>query len=128
MLERSSKYIGQHILLKFVTCAIITPFYSASLLETVQSEIASEKPEFLDVFKEGLRRLISFGVPRKGIHIFKLLMCIKIQCTVCLIFFRSNVTCLVSNCADSCLHNFKAFLCFIYENCDFKTSYFKSRF
>lgn len=32
----------------------------------MQSEIASEKPEFLDVFKEGLRRMISFGYPQKG--------------------------------------------------------------
>jgi solute carrier family 25 protein 46 len=65
-LDSSGKYIGKHIMLKCVTYAIITPFYSASLLETVQSEIASEKPEILDVFKEGLRRLLSFGVPQKG--------------------------------------------------------------
>lgn len=71
-LDSSGKYIGKHILLKCVTYAIITPFYSASLLETVQSEIASEKPEFLDVFKEGLRRILSFGVPQKGI-IFEIL-------------------------------------------------------
>lgn len=54
-------------MLKCITFAIITPFYSASLLETVQSEIASEKPEFLDIFKEGFRRIISFGVPQKGL-------------------------------------------------------------
>lgn len=59
--------MGKHLLLKCVTCAIITPFYSASLLETVQSEIASERPEFLDVFKEGLGRLLSFGYPQKGL-------------------------------------------------------------
>lgn len=65
-LESPGKYIGKHIMLKCITFAIITPFYSASLLETVQSEIASEKPEFLDIFKEGFRRIISFGVPQKG--------------------------------------------------------------
>ena len=45
--------IGQHLLLKSVSLAVITPFFSASLVETVQSEIASERPGILDVFKEG---------------------------------------------------------------------------
>lgn len=65
-LDSSGKYIGKHVMLKCITFAIVTPFYSASLLETVQSEIASERPEFLDIFKEGFRRIISFGVPQKG--------------------------------------------------------------
>ena len=60
----SLKLLGQHILLKCVTTAIITPFYSASLVETVQSDIASEKPGILDVFKDGLVRLISWSDPR----------------------------------------------------------------
>jgi len=62
----SLKLLGQHILLKCVTTAIITPFYSASLVETVQSDIASEKPGILDVFKDGLARLISWSDPRCG--------------------------------------------------------------
>ena len=54
----------EHFLLKCVTTAIITPFYSASLVETVQSDIASEKPGILDVFRDGLARLISWSDPR----------------------------------------------------------------
>lgn len=49
-----------------VSLAIITPFYSASLVETVQSDIASEKPGIFDVFKEGVVRLVSWGSPQKG--------------------------------------------------------------
>ena len=33
------------------------PFFSASLVESVQSEIASEKPGIFDFLKEGLLRL-----------------------------------------------------------------------
>lgn len=36
----------------------MTPFYSASLVETVQSEIASECPGILDVFRDGAIRLL----------------------------------------------------------------------
>lgn len=46
--------------------AIITPFYSASLVETVQSDIASEKPGVLDVFREGAIRLVHWGLPQRG--------------------------------------------------------------
>lgn len=62
----SLKTIGQHLLLKCSALALVTPFYSASLVETVQSEIASEKPGVLDVFKEGLTRLLSFTQPQTG--------------------------------------------------------------
>jgi len=62
----SLKMVGQHILLKCVSTAIITPFYSASLVETVQSDIASEKPGVLDVFREGIVRLVSWSDPRCG--------------------------------------------------------------
>lgn len=44
----------------------MTPFYSASLVETVQSDIASEKPGVFDVFKDGMCRLVSWGAPQKG--------------------------------------------------------------
>merc|ERR1719350_9367 len=53
-------------MLKCVSTAIITPFYSASLVETVQSEIASEKPGILDVFRDGVARLVSWSDPRCG--------------------------------------------------------------
>lgn len=62
----SLKMIGQHLLLKAVTTAVITPFYSASLVETVQSDIASEKPGIFDVFREGIMRLVSWSDPRCG--------------------------------------------------------------
>nr|CAD7444057.1 unnamed protein product [Timema bartmani] len=48
------------------TLAIITPFYSASLVETVQSDIASEKPGIFDVFKDGVCRLVNWGSSQKG--------------------------------------------------------------
>ena len=46
--------------------AVVTPFFSASLVETVQSEIASERPGILDVFKEGLQRLACWSGPASG--------------------------------------------------------------
>lgn len=49
-----------------VSLAVITPFYSASLVETVQSDIASEKPGILDVFKEGFMRLLNWNGGPKG--------------------------------------------------------------
>lgn len=44
----------------------MVPFYAASLVETVQSDIASEKPGIFDVFREGGTRLLSFHNPQKG--------------------------------------------------------------
>lgn len=41
-----------------ISIGIVTPFYSASLVETVQSEIASECPGILDVFRDGAIRLL----------------------------------------------------------------------
>lgn len=49
-----------------VSLAIITPFYSASLVETVQSDIASDKPALLDVFREGFMRILEWGTPSRG--------------------------------------------------------------
>ena len=43
--------IGQHLMLKAVSLGVTAPFLSASLIETVQSDIACEKPGILDVFK-----------------------------------------------------------------------------
>jgi hypothetical protein len=50
------KQFGQHLILKSISLGIVLPFYSASLVETVQSDIASEKPGILDVFREGSAR------------------------------------------------------------------------
>ena len=46
--------------------AVVLPFYSASLVETVQSDIASEKPGIFDVFRDGACRLLAWSVPQKG--------------------------------------------------------------
>lgn len=49
-----------------VSIAIVTPFYGASLVETVQSDIASDKPALFDVFREGFVRLLEWGTPSRG--------------------------------------------------------------
>jgi len=62
----NTKSFGKLILLKCASLSIITPFYSACLVETVQSNIASEKTAFYDVFKEGFIRLLQWNCPQKG--------------------------------------------------------------
>lgn len=52
---------------------MVTPFYSASLVETVQSEIASEKPGILDVFRDGAIRLLEVGTKGRLIPIYALI-------------------------------------------------------
>ncbi|GIX82055.1 solute carrier family 25 member 46 [Caerostris extrusa] len=54
----SLKQLSQHLLLKFIAFGVLTPFNCASLVETVQSDIASEKP---GVFRLSKRRAL-FGV------------------------------------------------------------------
>lgn len=56
-----------------VSIGIVAPFYSASLVETVQSEIASEKPGILDVFRDGAIRLLEVGTKGRIIPIYALL-------------------------------------------------------
>lgn len=60
------KQFGQHLILKSIAIGIVLPFYSASLVESVQSDIASEKPGILDVFREGTSRWLAWSVPAKG--------------------------------------------------------------
>lgn len=60
------KQFGQHILLKCISLACIVPFYTASLVETVQSDIASEPSGVFDIFKEGGARLAAWSVPQRG--------------------------------------------------------------
>lgn len=69
----SLKAFGQHILLKCVSIGLVTPFYSASLVETVQSEIASESPGILDVFRDGALRLVEVSNKGRLIPIYALL-------------------------------------------------------
>ncbi|XP_046421819.1 solute carrier family 25 member 46-like [Neodiprion fabricii] len=69
----SLRSFGQHLLLKCVSIGIVTPFYSASLVETVQSEIASERPGILDVFRDGAIRLLEVGNKGRLIPIYALL-------------------------------------------------------
>nr|XP_033785023.1 solute carrier family 25 member 46 [Geotrypetes seraphini] len=57
------KQISGHLLLKGLTFVIATPFYSASLIETVQSEIIRDNPGILDCIKEGIGRVMGMGVP-----------------------------------------------------------------
>ncbi|OCT98545.1 hypothetical protein XELAEV_18010781mg [Xenopus laevis] len=57
------KQIGGHLLLKGLVYVIVTPFYSASLIETVQSEIIHDNPGILDCLKEGMGRVLNLGVP-----------------------------------------------------------------
>ncbi|KAF2361278.1 Mitochondrial substrate/solute carrier [Trinorchestia longiramus] len=62
----SVRSVSQHLLLKCVSLAVVTPFLAASLVETVQSSVACESPGMFDVFKEGLTRLLSFTQPQIG--------------------------------------------------------------
>lgn len=62
----SLKQLLQHLLLKGCTFACLTPFLYSSLVETVQSEIASEKPGVLDCLKEGLCRVFRWGTPQSS--------------------------------------------------------------
>ncbi|XP_025078111.1 LOW QUALITY PROTEIN: solute carrier family 25 member 46-like [Pomacea canaliculata] len=57
---------GEHVLLKVLGYIVTTPFYAASLIETVQSDIASEKPGVLDTLREGVSRLAGWGTPHSG--------------------------------------------------------------
>lgn len=52
---------------------LVAPFYSASLVETVQSEIASERPGILDVFRDGALRLVEVSSKGRMIPIYVLL-------------------------------------------------------
>uniref|UniRef100_T1JFS1 Solute carrier family 25 member 46 n=1 Tax=Strigamia maritima TaxID=126957 RepID=T1JFS1_STRMM len=57
--HNSMRTIGKHLLLKSLSFMVVTPFFSSSLVETVQSDIASETPGIFDCIKEGIKRLVS---------------------------------------------------------------------
>ncbi|KAK3773005.1 hypothetical protein RRG08_036338 [Elysia crispata] len=60
----SIKKLGGHLLLKGLVFAVTTPFFAASLVETVQSDIASERPGVFDVLMEGMTRIGAWGAPK----------------------------------------------------------------
>lgn len=70
----SLKQFGQHILLKCVSIGLITPFYSASLVETVQSEITSESPGIFVFFRDGAIRLVEVSNKGRLIPIYSLVI------------------------------------------------------
>ncbi|XP_012672559.2 solute carrier family 25 member 46 [Clupea harengus] len=57
------KQVVGHLVLKGLTYVVAMPFYSASLIETVQSEIIRDNPGILDCVKEGVGRVMGLGVP-----------------------------------------------------------------
>ncbi|KAJ8385507.1 hypothetical protein AAFF_G00185430 [Aldrovandia affinis] len=57
------KQVIGHLVLKGLSFVVAMPFYSASLIETVQSEIIRDNPGILDCVKEGVGRVIGMGVP-----------------------------------------------------------------
>ncbi|KAK0057675.1 solute carrier family 25 member 46 [Biomphalaria pfeifferi] len=59
----SLKKLGGHILLKGLVFAVMTPFYAASLVETIQSDIASERPGVFDILLEAASRIHTWGAP-----------------------------------------------------------------
>ncbi|XP_041369430.1 solute carrier family 25 member 46-like [Gigantopelta aegis] len=60
----SLKKYGEHLLLKSLSFLVTSPFYAASMIETIQSDIASEKPGVFDTIKEGLTRIMGWGMPQ----------------------------------------------------------------
>ncbi|XP_040012892.1 solute carrier family 25 member 46 [Xiphias gladius] len=61
----SWKQLAGHLLLKGLTAVVALPFYCASLIETVQSEIVRDDSSsgLLDCVREGLARLLGVGAP-----------------------------------------------------------------
>ncbi|OWF49830.1 solute carrier family 25 member 46-like isoform X1 [Mizuhopecten yessoensis] len=54
----------QHLLLKGLSYMISTPFLAASLLETVQADVSSERPGTFDCLKEGVARVMGWWTPQ----------------------------------------------------------------
>nr|AKN21585.1 slc25a-17 [Schmidtea mediterranea] len=53
----SLKKIGQHFLLKGISLVLLSPFYAASLVETVQSDLSTEPTSIITCLLEGFRRM-----------------------------------------------------------------------
>ena len=65
----STETVCKHLCLKALAIAFITPFFCASLVETVQSTIVVESPGVFDCLKEGLFRL-SYLSTFRGTRLF----------------------------------------------------------
>ncbi|CAL8280303.1 unnamed protein product [Merluccius merluccius] len=52
------KQVAGHFILKGLTVMVALPFYAASLVETVQSEVVREPPGPLECLREGVARLL----------------------------------------------------------------------
>ncbi|CAD5115464.1 DgyrCDS4436 [Dimorphilus gyrociliatus] len=70
----SLKTIGQHILLKCISYAVASPFYISCLIETVQSDVASETPGVLDVLRDGIYRVIGYNTTNRLLPFWKLVL------------------------------------------------------
>uniref|UniRef100_A0A3P8U6M1 Solute carrier family 25 member 46 n=1 Tax=Amphiprion percula TaxID=161767 RepID=A0A3P8U6M1_AMPPE len=59
------KQLAGHLLLKGLTAVVALPFYCASLIETVQSDIVRDESSsgLLDCVREGVARLLGVGAP-----------------------------------------------------------------
>lgn len=59
------KQLAGHLMLKGLTAVVALPFYCASLIETVQSDIVRDDASsgLLDCVREGLTRLLGVGAP-----------------------------------------------------------------
>ena len=58
------KQLSGHLGLKALSYCFVTPFFSAALIESVQSDIASERPGVFDCVREGSFRLLGYGMPQ----------------------------------------------------------------
>ncbi|KAG2466887.1 S2546 protein, partial [Polypterus senegalus] len=61
--DQLNRFAGFGIGLARLTFVVAMPFYSASLVETVQSEIIRDNPGILDCLREGFGRVVGMGVP-----------------------------------------------------------------
>lgn len=60
----SWRQLAGHLLLKGLTAVVALPFYCASLIDTVQSEIVrDDSASLLDCLREALSRLLGLGAP-----------------------------------------------------------------
>ncbi|XP_012502823.1 PREDICTED: solute carrier family 25 member 46 [Propithecus coquereli] len=59
----SGELVAASVIFVFLTYVVAMPFYSASLIETVQSEIIRDNAGILECVKEGIGRVIGMGVP-----------------------------------------------------------------
>ncbi|XP_061172815.1 mitochondrial outer membrane protein SLC25A46-like [Saccostrea echinata] len=54
----------EHLLLKGLAYILATPFLATSFIETIQADISSDKPGPIDFIKEGVGRVMGWGMPQ----------------------------------------------------------------